>query len=252
MFRALARCPALKEFHVGVRGEPMTTSKWALVQSNPLQELDELQKQQILTRMVKKQYRVGERLTLGREPGSWWMVEKGLLKVYTLAADGSALTFAILGPGDTFGETTILTGHWVSAIVEALEPTQVRYLSADQLDNLLKQCPDFALALLRNLARRIQQSQERLFYISRLKISQRLAHALLGLAQTVGKQTDDGIEIRLTHQEIADYIGASREAVSRTLERWARRGWLLNTRKCILLKDLEPLQSIKDQVMLGD
>jgi hypothetical protein len=67
MFRALARCPALKEFRVGVRGEPMTTSKWALVQSNPLQELDELQKQQILTRMVKKQYRVSERLPLRRE-----------------------------------------------------------------------------------------------------------------------------------------------------------------------------------------
>jgi hypothetical protein len=45
----------------------MVTSKWALVQFNPLQELDELQKQQILTRMVKKQYRVGERLPLRRE-----------------------------------------------------------------------------------------------------------------------------------------------------------------------------------------
>jgi CRP-like cAMP-binding protein len=157
-----------------------------------------------------------------------------------------------LGPGDTFGETTILAGHWLSATVEALEPTQVRYLSADQLENLLRQCPDFALALLRNLARRIQQSQERLFYISRLKISQRLAHALLGLAETVGKQTDNGIEIRLTHQEIADYIGASREAVSRTLERWARRGWLFNTRKCILLKELEPLQSLQEQLAPDD
>jgi CRP/FNR family cyclic AMP-dependent transcriptional regulator len=230
----------------------MMTSKWALVQSNPLQELDELQKQQILSRMVKKQYRVGEHLTLGKEPGSWWIVEKGLLKVYTVAADGSTLTFAILGPGDTFGETTILAGHWLSATVEALEPTQVRHLSADQLENLLRQCPDFALALLRNLARRIQQSQERLFYISRLKISQRLAHALLGLAETVGKQTDNGIEIRLTHQEIADYIGASREAVSRTLERWARRGWLFNTRKCILLKELEPLQSLQEQLAPDD
>jgi CRP/FNR family transcriptional regulator len=230
----------------------MMTSKWALVQSNPLQELDEPQKQQILTRMVRRQYQAGERLTLGKQPGSWWIVEKGLLKVYTVAPDGSTLTYAILGAGDTFGETTILAGHWISAIVEALEPTQVRCLPAEQLENLLRQCPDFALAVLRNLARRIQQSQERLFYISRLKISQRLAHALLGLAQTVGKQTDNGIEIRLTHQEIADYIGASREAVSRTLERWGRRGWIFNARKCILLKDLRPLHSIIEHMTVPD
>lgn len=224
------------------------TIKWALVKTSPFQWLSEDEKHEILSRMLSLHYNPGERLELGREPGGWWVVEKGLMKVYTIAPDGSALTYAILGEGDSFGETTILTGHWVRATVEALEPTEVRYLSADQFEQLLKEYPDFALALLRNLAERIRQSEERVFHISRLKLSQRVAHALLGLARTIGEQTEDGIEIHLTHQEIADYVGASREAVSRTLGRWARKGWLATNRKSVVLKDLRPFEIMTHQL----
>jgi CRP/FNR family transcriptional regulator len=224
------------------------TVKWALVKTSPFQWLSEDEKHEILSRMLSLHYNPGERLELGREPGGWWVVEKGLMKVYTIAPDGSALTYAILGEGDSFGETTILTGHWIRATVEALEPTEVRYLSADQFEQLLKEHPDFALALLRNLAERIRQSEERVFHISRLKLSQRVAHALLGLARTIGEQTEDGVEIHLTHQEIADYVGASREAVSRTLGRWARKGWLATNRKSVVLKDLRPFQIMTNQL----
>ncbi|MCS7190062.1 MAG: Crp/Fnr family transcriptional regulator [Fimbriimonadales bacterium] len=224
------------------------TVKWALVKTSPFQWLSEDETHEILSRMLSVRYNPGERLELGREPGGWWVVEKGLMKVYTIAPDGSALTYAILGEGDSFGETTILTGHWVRATVEALEPTEVRYLSAEQFENLLREHPDFALALLRNLAERIRQSEERVFHITRLKLSQRIAHALLGLAQTIGEQTDQGIEIHLTHQEIADYVGASREAVSRTLSRWVRKGWLATNRKSVIIKDLRPFQLMTNQL----
>lgn len=224
------------------------TIKWALVKNSPFQWLSEDEKHEILSRMLAVRYNPGDRLELGREPGGWWVVEKGLMKVYTIAPDGSALTYAILGEGDSFGETTILTGHWVRATVEALEPTEVRYLSAEQFERLLKEHPDFALALLRNLAERIRQSEERVFHISRLKLSQRVAHALLGLARTIGEQTEDGIEIHLTHQELADYVGASREAVSRTLGRWVRKGWLATNRKSVILKDLRPFQIMTNQL----
>ena len=224
------------------------TVKWALVKTSPFQWLSEDETHEILSRMLSVRYNPGERLELGREPGGWWVVEKGLMKVYTIAPDGSALTYAILGEGDSFGETTILTGHWVRPTVEALEPTEVRYLSAEQFESLLKEHPDFALALLRNLAERIRQSEERVFHISRLKLSQRVAHALMGLARSIGEQTDAGIEIHLTHQEIADYVGASREAVSRTLGRWARKGWLTTNRKSVVLKDLRPFQIMTNQL----
>jgi CRP-like cAMP-binding protein len=87
------------------------TVKWALVKTSPFQGLSEDEKHDILSRMLCVHYDPGERLELGREPGGWWVVEKGLMKVYSIAPDGSALTYAILSAGDSFGETTILTGH---------------------------------------------------------------------------------------------------------------------------------------------
>ncbi len=224
------------------------TVKWALMKTNPLQMLDREQAEQLLSRMLSVHYDPGDRLELGREPGGWWVVEKGMMKVYQIAPDGSALTYAILGEGDSFGETTILTGHWVRATVEALEPSVVRYLPPDQFQALLTEYPDFALTLLRVLAERIRQSEERVFHISRLKLSQRVAHALVGLAQSIGHETDEGIEIPLTHQEIADYVGASREAVSRTLSRWARKGWVSTSRKAVIIKDPTPFQLMTNKI----
>ncbi len=225
------------------------TTKWALVRSSPFEMLNEEQANHIRSRMQRKVYKPGERLELGREPGGWWVVEKGKMKVYQIAPDGNALTYAILGEGDSFGETTILTGHWVRATVEALEPTEVRYLPPDQFERVLREHTDFALVLLHILAERIRQSEERVFHVTRLKLSHRIAHALLGLVDHVGEQTEQGILIPLTHQEIADYVGASREAVSRTLSRWATKGWISTNRKSVLLKDLRPLQLMTNRLL---
>lgn len=221
---------------------------WALVESNPLNMLPVEHSERVMRAMRLRRLQPGERVELGKTASGWWVVESGLLKMYQVAPDGSSLTYAILRPGDSFGETDILTGHWVRAMVEALEPSTVRYLPADSFQNLLRESPDFALALLRVMAERIRQSQERVFFLSRLPLSHRLAHALIGLAQSLGQPHPDGIEIHLTQQELADYVGATREAVSRTLSQWSRNGCIETRRKSIILKDLRPLHQLNDAI----
>lgn len=224
------------------------TLKWALVKVRPFELLTREEADYVRSLMVRETYRPGDTLNLGCEPGGWWVVEKGLMKAYTIAPDGSALTYAFLGPGDSFGETNILTGHWVRAIVEALEPTEVLHLHPRKFEALLKEQPDFALALLRVLAEQIRESQERVYHLSRLKISHRIAHALIGLAQQIGVSVDEGLEVRLTHQEIADYVGASRETVSRTLSRWERKGWISTHRKSLIIKNLDPFLIMTNRI----
>lgn len=221
---------------------------WALVESNPLNMLPAEQGERVVRLMRLRRFEPGERVELGKASGGWWVVESGLLKMYQVAPDGSSLTYAILRQGDSFGETDILTGHWVRAMVEALEPSTVRYLPSDTFQNLLRESPDFALALLRIMAERIRQSQERVFYISRLPLAHRLAHALLGLAQSLGRPHPQGIEIHLTQQELADYVGATREAVSRTLSLWSRSGCIETRRKSIIIKDLRSLHQLNDEI----
>lgn len=140
---------------------------WALVESSPLNMLSAEHSERMMRLMRRRRLSPGERLELGKTATGWWVVESGLMKMYQVAPDGSSLTYALLKPGDSFGETDILTGHWVRAMVEALEPSTVRYLPAEQFQSLLRESPDFALALLRVMAERIRQSQERVFHISR-------------------------------------------------------------------------------------
>ncbi|MCS6949174.1 MAG: Crp/Fnr family transcriptional regulator [Armatimonadota bacterium] len=223
---------------------------WAMVESNPLNMLPAEHSERMMRLMHRRRLSPGERLEMGKTAGGWWIVENGLMKMYQVAPDGSSLTYALLKPGDSFGETDILTGHWVRAMVEALEPSTVRYLPAEQFHRLLRESPDFALALLRVMAERIRQSQERVFHISRLPLTHRLAHALLGLAESVGKPHPLGTEIHLTQQELADYVGATREAVSRTLSGWSRQGCLETHRKSIILKDTRPLQTLCEQISM--
>ncbi len=221
---------------------------WALVESNPLNMLSHEQSQRILQLMRRRKINPGERLELGKTEGGWWVLEKGVMKMYQTAPDGTSLTYAILHSGDSFGETDILTGHWVRASVEALEPCTARYLSAEQFQGLLRESPDFALALLRVMAERIRQSQERVFHISRLPLANRLAHAILGLAETVGRPCPIGTEIKLSQQELADYVGATREAVSRTLSAWTRQGYIETRRKSIIVKDPKPLELLNADI----
>jgi len=210
--------------------------------------LSQEQSQQILRRMRSRKFNPGERVELGKTEGGWWIVEKGVMKMYQTAPDGTSLTYAILHSGDSFGETDILTGHWVRAAVEALESSTARYLSAEQFEALLRESPDFAVALLRVMAERIRQSQERVFHISRLPLTHRLAHAILGLAETVGRPCPFGTEIRLTQQELADYVSATREAVSRTLSLWTKQGFIDTRRKSIILKDPKPLETLTAEI----
>lgn len=221
---------------------------WALVESSPLNMLPAEHSDRMMRLMRRRQLAPGERLELGKTASGWWVVEQGLMKMYRVAPDGSSLTYAILRQGDSFGETDILTGHWVRATVEAIEPSTVRYLPAEQFQHLLRESSEFALALLRVMAERIRQSQERVFHISRLPLAHRLAHSLLGLAESVGTERPDGTEIRLTQQELAEYVGATREAVSRALSEWNRAGVLETRRKTILLKDTRPLQQLCKQI----
>lgn len=222
--------------------------KFALFKTNPLELIDEKHAGVIRSMMKTQRYASGDTLKLDRGYGGWWVIEQGLMKVYQLTPDGNSMTFALLSEGDTFGETAVLTGHWLRATVEALEPTVVRYLPAEQFETIVTQHPTFAVALLRILADRIRQAEERVLYLSRFSLEQRIAYAVVGLARALGQTKGDHIEINLSHQEIADYVGASREAVSRCLSQWAREGWVETSRKSVSLLNEPCLRRIADKM----
>src|ERR1700694_2712580 len=139
---------------------------------------------------------------------------------------GNAL-YAILVPGDSFGEIALLSGDAArTADAQAMELTECVSVAKDPLLAFLDQYPALGRHLMRALARYVQQVDASLAEIAFLDITGRVARKLLDLGQSHGRKTADGIRIdlRLSQRTLASMVSASRENVNRALQRFVVHG----------------------------
>jgi CRP-like cAMP-binding protein len=152
---------------------------------------------------------------------------------------------AIIGPSDIFGELSIFDpGPRTSG---ATTITEVRAVSMDRdaLRAWIKHRPEIAVRLLRVLARQLRRTNDDLADLIFTDVPGRVAKQLLRLARRFGSR--EGDELRVTHdltqEEIAQLVGASREAVNKTLADFARRDWIRLEGKSVLISDPDALQA---------
>src|SRR5689334_12236603 len=148
----------------------------------------------------------------GDETDSVYVLVAGRVKVFVSDADGRDVTLNQLGPGEYFGEIT-LDGGPRSASVMALEETRCAVVKRAELVALVERTPEFALHMVRKLARRVRALTDNVRSLAFVDVYGRVAHLLLDLAED-----EDGrlvIAGPLTHKDIASRVGASREMVSR-------------------------------------
>jgi len=159
----------------------------------------------------------------GDDSNSLFVIVSGRVKVYLCDNDGREVTLTTQGPGEYFGEM-VLDGGLRSASVVTLEPTQCLVLPHGEVEEFVMCHPDFALQLIRDLMRRTRRLTENVRNLALLDVYGRVARVLLELAHEV-----DGrlvIAERLTQQDIANRVGASREMVSRILKDLERGGYI--------------------------
>src|SRR5690606_4423070 len=140
-------------------------------------------------------------------------------KVYRVAEDGREKTLALLGTGEFFGEMALLDEGPRSAIAETLEPTTLYHLHRNDFMATLTEYPSIALQIIRALSRRIRQTNAQVMDIVFRDVRGRVASTLGELCDRHGVATDAGvrIDLKLTHQELANLVGTARETVSRIL-----------------------------------
>ncbi|PRY25128.1 Crp/Fnr family transcriptional regulator [Aliiruegeria haliotis] len=168
-----------------------------------------------------------------------FILDEGTLEIGVLTAAGRKLSLSRLDAGAVFGEIAIFDPGPRTARAKALSNCRLRMIGQDALLRELTHSPEIALALLRVAGQRMrlmnQQVQDQVF----LPPTPRLAAQLLLLADT--KDT-----IRMSQAELADYVGATREHVSKTLAEW-RRGNLVDVgRGRIRLLDRAELARLRD------
>lgn len=172
-------------------------------------------------------------LMQGDEGDALYLLANGQVKVVLIGEDGREVILSVMGPGSFFGEMALLDHEPRSAHVVAMEDATLLQLRRDDFQARLRASPDVALALLRELSRRLRRADDTIGSLALRDVNGRIAHLLLELAADEGGQA---ITRRLTHATLAQMVGASRETVSRSLRALANAGVIrVNRREIAIL-----------------
>lgn len=199
---------------------------------------DELQKFADLTR--ERSYPKGSVILFQDDPGdSLFVLRQGRVKVVLIGEDGREVILGVLEPGAHFGELALIDDQPRSAHVIAMEDANLLVLRREDFRRRVEANPTVAWALLTELSRRLRRADSKIGGLVLLDVPGRIARLLLDLAEEAG---NDHIEKPLTHQTIAQMIGASRETVSRAMKEFQDAGLIVVERRKISLGNREALE----------
>lgn len=175
----------------------------------------------------------------GDDGSGLFVVQSGSLKVFLTDQDGREVTLSLLDPGDYFGELALLDGAPRSASVMAVTRSELLQLPRAAFLTMLDEYPACMQVVIRNLVARIRELTDNVRSLALLDVFGRIARVFDTLA--VDKDGLRVIERRLTQQELANIIGASREMVNRILRDLITGGYIeIDQHRLILRKKLPP------------
>lgn len=167
-----------------------------------------------------------------------YVILEGKVKVFVSDESGKEAILNIQGPGEYFGELALIDEVPRSASVMTLIPSRLAFVSRSDFEACLAKHPTLALKLIRTLTQRIRSLTEVVKNLALHDVYGRVARTLLKLARE--KNGLLVIEQRLTHQDIADMVGASREMVSRIMKDLTTGGYLQTKNKIITIQSKLP------------
>ena len=153
-----------------------------------------------------------------------FMVTHGALKLYTLLADGRRQITGFMFPGDFLG---ISVDEEYAFTVEALEDTELWWFSREAFDRFISENPKVERELYRMAAHELAEAQRQMVLLGRKAAAERLASffvALLERAERASGKSETSFDLPMSRIDIADYLGLTKETVSRMLAHLRSRG----------------------------
>ena len=194
----------------------------------------------ISEKMVLRHYEAGQMILLEASEGEQcFFVTEGSVKITRLSKDGREVILAILNDGDFFGEMSLLDGEFRSANVVALDDTEVLTLNRNDFLLVLKNYPQIAIRLLKEMAHRLRKSDRQIASLSLSDAEKRIAMCILRIADEKGviKKGQVSIPKIPIQQDIANMSGTSRETVSRAFKLFVKEGFVQRNGKELIIYD---------------
>jgi CRP/FNR family transcriptional regulator, global nitrogen regulator len=169
---------------------------------------------------------------------------EGTVRLYKIYGEYKEATTALLREGDVFGELSLEETSRQNAFAEAITDARVAVVRKSVLNEVTKRCPEFALRLFSSFSERLRQSDETIESLLDREVSARLATLLSHLGDRFGEPDGSGtvLKVRLTHQDLANMIASTREAVSKEMSEFQRAGLIeIRNRRIVVNRQLEKL-----------
>lgn len=168
-----------------------------------------------------------------------YLINKGRVKVYKTTEDGREQIVNLLGKGDIFPHVGWYGGSAYPATAESLEDGQLYFLYINKFTQLLEVNPRLTIKLLQEFDAKIRELQGRLSNVLSRDMTEKILNILYSLAKNKGIETEEGymLEIELTHQDIANMVGTTRETASRVISQLKKEGKLILDHKMLLIKE---------------
>lgn len=206
----------------------------------PLQLLNGMSQQAVndfnaMVRTTKR--RRGEWIfVLGDSADSIYLLREGRIKITALAEGGHEVLHEIIGPGEIFGETSLILGIPRTTSAQALEDSLLCEIRRKAFETLLSMYPELSFQLLKSVGLRLKQAEAQLVNVICNDISRRVRKTLVDLmVKESGTVPDRPIQIKITQQDLANLIGASRQKTWQTLKELEDSGVLRLMYRSILV-----------------
>ncbi len=175
-----------------------------------------------------------------------YAVISGRVRIEVNTPAGGRLVIAVKEPGEIFGEFGALDGGPRSATASSVDGVGLVQVTADDFLDIVTRDAELAIALLRTLSTQLRQAVARTALRNSADTTTRLAWRLTELADRFGEFNPTGVEIDLaiTQDDLAGWIGATREATARSLRQLRDAGCVVTARRRIVVADLDRLRRL--------
>jgi len=163
----------------------------------------------------------------GQPTRGLYIMCSGEAKLYVNSAEGQSLTVRVVEHGEVLGLSSLMADERYPVTAETLNPSQVSFIPRLEFLQFMRANADVAIRVAKHLSMELGKAWEQTRMLALAPDTYaKLTQFLLQWAQRHGQQSSDGLRIGLhmTHEEIAQNIGSSRESVSRILSDWKHRG----------------------------
>lgn len=173
------------------------------------------------------------------------LLVSGRVRICHLTPEGKQSILVFIEPGEIFGELALVGAAKREEFAEAAEKSELVLIPRQNIEQLMALHPDLTMGISKVIGIRRQRVERRLKNLLFRSNRERLIHLILELVEQYGRRKDDTVElgIKLSHQELANIIGSTRETVTVVLGQLQNEGMISLARRKILVNQLEQLAS---------